>query len=143
MTGSRRAFLAGAGGVAIGAAVATTAAGPAAAAGAGSAAAPGTAVPLMTTRVADSGRGVDRKALARLAPGEKVELRREPGNDYDARAVAVHTLGGVKVGYIPRARAEALGNLIDAGFATSAVVREVRTGGVRPEPIIGVGLLTG
>lgn len=46
--------------------------------------------------------GSDRRAeLDRLAPGDPVELRREPGNPHDPDAVAVFSDRGVQVGYLP------------------------------------------
>jgi hypothetical protein len=44
-----------------------------------------------------------RQARVRaLAPGTPVALVREPNNPYDPRAVAVHTLAGASLGYVPR-----------------------------------------
>lgn len=41
------------------------------------------------------------KALLTLIAGDEVILRREPDNEYDDQAVAVFTLDGYKLGYVP------------------------------------------
>ncbi len=61
-----------------------------------------------------------------LAPGSPLELRREPGNEHDANAIAVHA-GGAQVGYVPAELAAELAGELDAGRPWSAVVlREQR-----------------
>ena len=60
------------------------------------------------------------------APGRPLELRRDPANPHDPNAIAVHA-GGVQVGWVPRAIAEALAPALHAGEPFSAVVlREQR-----------------
>ena len=49
-----------------------------------------------------------------LAPGNPLELRREPGNEHDANAIAVHA-GGAQVGFVPRELAAELAPELDAG----------------------------
>jgi hypothetical protein len=40
-------------------------------------------------------------ALARLHPGDALELVDDPGNDHDPRAILLHSRTGQRVGYIP------------------------------------------
>lgn len=112
MTWSRRTFLASAGTLA-----ATGGAGPAAAA-----VGERREVPLLQTYVAGSDRVTLRKAARGLRVGAPLRLVREPENDYDARAVAVWTQEGTKLGYVPRIDNQPLTNLMDAGVALRAVV---------------------
>jgi hypothetical protein len=68
-------------------------------------------------------RVLDSRALA---PGSALELRREPGNEHDANAIAVHA-GGAQVGFVPRELAAELAGELDAGRPWAAVVlREQR-----------------
>ena len=61
-----------------------------------------------------------------VAPGSLLELRRDPGNEHDPNAIAVHA-GGAQVGWVPRAIAEEIAPALDAGEPFSAIVlREQR-----------------
>ena len=126
---SRRAFLAVAGGA--GAALASAGAAVAGAA---------PEVPLLVTYVAGAGRHCDRATFRRLERDARVTLRREPENGYDARAVAVWTTEGAKLGYVPRIHNQALANLMDAGLRPVARVAAVSPGGARPELALDVRL---
>ena len=46
---------------------------------------------------------------------DRLDLFREPDNRYDKRAIAVKTLNGVKIGYIPREDNIIFSRLMDAG----------------------------
>lgn len=131
---SRRGFLAAA------AAVAT-----AGGAGAALATSAGREVPLLATYVAGAGRHCGPEAFRRIAPGARLVLRREPGNDYDARSVAVWTPAGEKLGYVPRIHNQALANLMDAGLRPVARVADLSPdgGGARPELRLDVRLALG
>ena len=60
------------------------------------------------------------------APGRPLELRRDPGNEHDANAIAV-LAGGEQVGWVPRELAAELAPELDAGRPWSAtVLREHR-----------------
>ena len=60
------------------------------------------------------------------APGQPLELRRDPDNEHDPNAIAV-LAGGEQVGWVPRELAEELAGELDAGRPWSAVVlREQR-----------------
>jgi hypothetical protein len=63
-----------------------------------------------------------------LAPGAPLELRRDPGNEHDPNAIAVHAPGGgEQVGWVPRELAEEIAPELDAGRSWSAIVlREQR-----------------
>lgn len=62
--------------------------------------------------------------IARLRPGAKLILRREPDNPYDKNAIAVHFLmkGGrePKLGHLSRGLAELMAPKLDAGVAIEA-----------------------
>jgi HIRAN domain len=64
-------------------------------------------------------------AASALRAGELVLLHREHLNDYDARAIAVFTASGTKLGYVPGIDNRALASLIDSGFHLSGRVRKV------------------
>jgi hypothetical protein len=60
------------------------------------------------------------------APGRPLELRRDPGNEHDPNAIAVHA-GGEQVGWVPRELAAELAPQLDDGRTWSAIVlREQR-----------------
>jgi hypothetical protein len=63
-----------------------------------------------------------------VAPGARLELRRDPDNPHDPNAIQVHPLdGGDQVGWVPRELAAELAPQLDAGRPWSAVVlREQR-----------------
>ena len=117
---SRRGFLAAAG------AAGATALAPL---GAATAAAGAPEVPLLETYVAGLGRYCAGTAFARIETGMQVSLRREPENGYDARAVAVWTEAGDKLGFLPRIHNQAVANLMDAGLRPVARVRRVSLDG--------------
>lgn len=47
--------------------------------------------------------------------GDRLEMFREPDNEYDELAIVVKNADGVKLGYIPRAQNAVLARLMDAG----------------------------
>jgi hypothetical protein len=52
--------------------------------------------------------------LARMSPGQKLRVEREPNNQYDANAVSVHIFQQ-KLGHFPRGFAAEVAPLMDAG----------------------------
>lgn len=58
---------------------------------------------------ADRSRSNRRMELLLCAPGEPVELRREPKNPHDTNAVAVFSVRGVQIGYVSAERAPLIG----------------------------------
>jgi hypothetical protein len=61
-------------------------------------------------------KGVTRRfAVDLLAPGDPVELRLEPENPADENAVAVYSVEGVQMGYIPAQRAPYIGKHMRQG----------------------------
>ena len=69
----------------------------------------------------------DALSSSELAPGSVLELRRDPGNEHDPNAIAVHEPGGGQVGWVPRELAEEIAPELDAGRSWTAVVlREQR-----------------
>lgn len=59
-------------------------------------------------------------ALGCLRPGQRLALRRQPENRYDALAIEVLGPDGHKLGYVPRRRNEMPARLMDAGKRLSA-----------------------
>ena len=74
-----------------------------------------------------------------LAPGSSLELRREPGNEFDANAIAV-LAGGTQVGFVPRELAAELAGELDAGRPWAAIVLREQRPSPR-EPRSGVTML--
>jgi hypothetical protein len=61
-----------------------------------------------------------------VAPGSPLEMRRDPGNEHDPNAIAVHA-GRAQVGWVPREVAAELAPELDEGRPWSALVlREQR-----------------
>jgi len=61
-----------------------------------------------------------------VAPGNPLQLRRDPDNEHDPNAIAVHA-GGEQVGWVPREVAAELAPELDNGRPWSALVlREQR-----------------
>ena len=52
--------------------------------------------------------------LARLCPGEQIQLRRESANPYDSNAIRVERLDGRQIGYLNRHLAATLAPFFDA-----------------------------
>ncbi len=52
---------------------------------------------------------------AALTPGTLLVLQREPANEHDPLAILILTEAGETLGYVPRAKNEALARLMDAG----------------------------
>ena len=72
----------------------------------------------------------DAEAVAgRLRPGQRLALRRQPGNRYDALAIEVFGPRGRKLGYVPRRRNEMPARLIDAGKHLSARAESIERRG--------------
>ena len=59
-------------------------------------------------------------AAGRLRPGQRLALRRQPENRYDALAIEVLGPEGHRLGYVPRRRNEMPARLMDAGKRLSA-----------------------
>jgi hypothetical protein len=73
-------------------------------------------------------------------PGSALELRRDPGNEHDSDAIAVHAAGGEQLGWVPRAIAARLAPELDAGTAWS--VRALRESRSSPrDPRAGLTML--
>lgn len=66
--------------------------------------------------------GSDRRdEIARCVPGEPVELRPEPDNAHDERAIAVFSARGAQIGYLPAERAPRIGALIRQGREVAGI----------------------
>jgi HIRAN domain len=79
-------------------------------------------------------------ASSELAPGSVLELRRDPGNEHDPNAIAVHAPGGAQIGWIPRELAEEVAPELDAGRRWSAVVLREQRASPR-DPLTGLTML--
>lgn len=67
-------------------------------------------------------RGPDRRfELEICRPGELVELRPEPKNQYDEHAIAVFSCRGIQLGYLPSERAVLIGTFWRQGRETKAI----------------------
>ena len=73
-------------------------------------------------------------------PGRPLVLRRDPGNEHDRFAIAVDTVAGEQLGWVPRDLAASLAPDLDAGTTWSAVVLRERRASPR-EPRTGVTML--
>jgi HIRAN domain-containing protein len=90
---------------------------------------------LLVAGVAGAGRH-HAEALAGVAPGAPLELRRDAANEHDPNAIALDAPGGAQVGWVPRDLAAEIAPELDAGARWAAVVlreqrpspREPRTG---------------
>jgi HIRAN domain. len=69
--------------------------------------------------------GSDRRFEILLCkPGETVELRPEPRNRHDSRAVAVFSARGVQIGYLTAERCGRFGGLIASAIEIQAVFQK-------------------
>jgi HIRAN domain len=74
------------------------------------------------------------------APGRPLVLRRDPGNEHDANAIAVDTSDGEQLGWVPREIAEELAGELDAGRPWSAIALREQRASPR-DPRTGVTML--
>jgi intein/homing endonuclease len=65
------------------------------------------------------------KALFTLKAGDEVILKREPDNEYDDQAVAVFTIDGYKLGYVPMESNIVPVNIMDNEIPIVARVKEI------------------
>lgn len=80
-----------------------------------------------------------QEELARCAPGDAVDLVREPENPHDHMAVAIVTARGIRIGYLRRDRAVWIGSKIDRGYPVNAIIERIR-GAHLPGAPLGVVL---
>lgn len=65
-------------------------------------------------------RGPTRRfALELQRPGDPLELRPEPNNPADPNAIAVYSMQGVQIGYLPAERAPYVGLRLSRGHASA------------------------
>lgn len=67
----------------------------------------------------------ERQALNAITPGTELMLFREPKNEHDAWAIAVHLTEDDKLGFITRFKNETIARLMDAGKKFVGVVDEL------------------
>jgi hypothetical protein len=77
---------------------------------------------LLKTRVNGEAYYDAARAVDALSVGDPVQLRREPGNRYDSRAIEVLDRKGRKLGYVARIDNSAAARLIDAGETLRAKI---------------------
>jgi hypothetical protein len=75
-------------------------------------------------------------------PGAPLELRRDPDNEHDPNAIAVHARGGEQLGWVPRELAAEIAPQIDAGEPWSALVLREQRASPR-DPRSGLTMLLG
>jgi hypothetical protein len=76
-----------------------------------------------------------------VAPGRPLTLRRDPDNEHDPNAIAVHPEGGVaQLGWVPREVAVDLAPALDAGRPWAAVALRERRASPR-DPRTGLTML--
>jgi len=80
------------------------------------------AVLLLKTRVNGEAYYDAVRAVDALSVGDPVQLRREPDNRYDSRAIEVLDAKGRKLGYVARIDNSAAARLIDAGETLRAKI---------------------
>ncbi len=61
-----------------------------------------------------------------LSIGDRVQMLREPKNEYDEYAVVVRDMDGNKLGYIPRNNNHIVARLMDAGKLLYGIVTNIR-----------------
>ena len=59
--------------------------------------------------------------LELCTPGEFIELRPEPKNQFDEHAIAVFSCRGIQLGYLPSERAVLIGKLMRQGHKVRAI----------------------
>lgn len=81
-------------------------------------------VHLLTTTVAGMvyHAGMDPHVMRGIRAGSALELRREPDNPHDADAIAIHTPGGPRIGYVPRRDNTVITRLMDQNVPLSVQV---------------------
>lgn len=62
--------------------------------------------------------------MSACKPGERIELRPEPKNPADPRAVAVYSPRGIQLGYLNAERAPWIGSMIRQGREMAAIFQE-------------------
>jgi hypothetical protein len=75
-------------------------------------------------------------------PGDPLDLRRDPANEHDPNAIAVHVRGGEQLGWVPRELAAEMAPEIDAGKPWSALVLREQRASPR-DPRSGLTILLG
>lgn len=71
--------------------------------------------------------GMQDNVLAALAVGDELALRRQPDNPHDPNAIAIYTLDGRKLGYVPRSENLAPAVIADQDVPLSAEIVAVTT----------------
>jgi hypothetical protein len=96
---------------------------------------------LLTAGVAGAGEHhVEALQSDAAAPGEPLDLRRDPENEYDENAIAVDARGGEQLGWVPRELAAELARELDAGLPWSAIVLREQRASPR-DPRTGITML--
>lgn len=75
----------------------------------------------------------EQAALNAITPGTELMLFREPGNEHDEWAIAVHLTEDDKLGFISRFKNETIARLMDAGKKFIGVVDDPEADSVAKE----------
>ncbi len=98
---------------------------------------------LMVLAVAGAGRHhADALQSDAAAPGRPLVLARDPGNEFDANAIAVETAAGERLGFVAREPAAGMAPRIDGGEAFAAVALREQRASPR-DPRTGLTILVG
>lgn len=81
-------------------------------------------LPVLETRIAGFAYYQGGQCLSRIKPGDRLELKREPANRHDGRAIEVFWRGH-KLGYVPRSHNAALSQLLDQSERIDVVVKGI------------------
>jgi len=81
-------------------------------------------LPVLETRIAGFAYYQGEQCLARIKPGDRLELKRESANRHDGKAIEVFWRGH-KLGYVPRSHNAALSQLLDQGERIDVVVKDL------------------
>lgn len=71
--------------------------------------------PVLSLAIAGTAHHRYGSVATALRVGERLVLRREPGNPFDPNAIEILTESGVKLGYVPRVAAQDLAPRLDGG----------------------------
>ena len=89
--------------------------------------------PLELMRIAGVSFEGRQEAVSQLTPNQPVMFSKEPHNEFDPNAVAIHSLHGVQLGYVPRERTGAFIHPVTFGkVATVGHTSSSSSGGESP-----------
>lgn len=85
-------------------------------------------LPIVGIQFANKKGPARRFAVELLQPGDPIELRPEPDNPADENAIAVYSIEGVQMGYLPAERAPYVGMMMGRGEVTAIFQGQTQRG---------------